>query len=116
MTKEIKVHVNLAPEIINLRVEDEVDYQMAMRAVTIISLMANSWQSWYDCMAFDVMIEHLLGRINQKSVKECLRIIYQHVVAEIAQQLAGSDGYEMVHDMLKWKVCPLCGQEGTCKN
>lgn len=99
----------LAAKIAELRTEDEVDYQMVIRALTIIALLRETWQSWYDCMAFDVMIDHLLHRINQPELKARVRAIYLKEVQLIADEVSksGTDGYALMHDLL-W--------EGVCKN
>ncbi|MBI4644906.1 MAG: hypothetical protein HY790_07360 [Deltaproteobacteria bacterium] len=103
---------NLEVKLADLKAEDEVDYQMTLRLFTILALLRNSWQSWYDCMAFDVMVEHLLHRIFNEELKARLQAVYQRIIQEIAEEVAhsGQDGYSVLHEIGKFKVCPICGR------
>jgi hypothetical protein len=103
---------NFELKLSDLKAEDEVDYQMTLRLFTILALLRNSWQSWYDCMAFDVMVEHLLHRIFNEELKARLKALYQRIVRDIADEVAhsGQDGYSLVHEIGKFKICPLCGK------
>ena len=103
---------NLEVKLADIKAEDEVDYQMTVWLVTILALLRNSWQSWYDCLAFDVMVEHLLHRIFNEELKARLQTLYQRIVQEIAEEVvhSGQDGYSVLHEIGKFKVCPMCGR------
>ena len=97
----------------DLKVEDEVDYMVAMRAITLIGLLQNSFQGWYDVMLFDICLEKVLDKLNHELLKEAIKFYYRFVVSRIAPACFGHDAYELIHDIAQFGVCPLCGRNGN---